>query len=64
MKTPHILGLDELQVTDELAQQQVQMKALAREYRTLQDKLDEAVKEIENRVPIQHHQSSINECKT
>lgn len=51
-------------MTDELVQQQVQMKALAREYRTLQDKLDEAVKEIENRVPLQHHQSSINECKT
>jgi predicted nucleic acid-binding Zn-ribbon protein len=56
--------LDELQVSEELSQQQEQMKALAREYRTLQAKLDEAVKEIENRVPIHHHQSSINECKT
>jgi hypothetical protein len=57
------LELNELHVGDELTQQQEQMKTLAREYRTLQAKLDEAVKEIENRVPIQHHQSSINECK-
>lgn len=50
-------------MSDDLSQQQEQMKTLAREYRTLQAKLDEAVTEIENRVPIQHHQSSINECK-
>ncbi|XP_065352873.1 centrosomal protein of 89 kDa isoform X1 [Cloeon dipterum] len=50
--------------SEEMVQQQAQMKALARDYRVLQDQLDEASREIENRVPQQHHQSSINECKT
>ncbi|CAB3369330.1 Hypothetical predicted protein [Cloeon dipterum] len=50
--------------SEEMVQQQAQMKALARNYRVLQDQLDEACREIENRVPQQHHQSSINECKT
>ncbi|XP_059480377.1 protein Cep89 homolog isoform X2 [Neocloeon triangulifer] len=49
---------------DEFSQQQAQMKALARDYRLLQEQLDEAMKEVESRVPQQHHQSSINECKT
>jgi len=59
-----ILGKSELKANDEMSQQQVQMKALARDYRMLQENLDEAMREMENRVPQQHHQSSINECKS